>query len=124
MERLSKESGEVKWTAPSNIALVKYWGKKNFQIPMNPSVSMTLKNSVTETTLNYQLKKSGSSQIEFKFENQLNEKFHRKVNDHFREISKIFPIINEYSFVINFSKPLFLIRQELPLQPQVWPLLI
>ena len=24
---------ESKWEAPSNIALIKYWGKKNLQIP-------------------------------------------------------------------------------------------
>jgi diphosphomevalonate decarboxylase len=37
------EGGEFLWTAPSNIALVKYWGKDN-QIPANPSVSFTLNN--------------------------------------------------------------------------------
>jgi mevalonate pyrophosphate decarboxylase len=31
------ESGKVTWSAPSNIALVKYWGKKKHQIPENPS---------------------------------------------------------------------------------------
>ena len=37
------EKGEVTWQSPSNIALVKYWGKKENQIPANPSVSFTLK---------------------------------------------------------------------------------
>ena len=27
---------ESKWEAPSNIALIKYWGKKKLQIPKNP----------------------------------------------------------------------------------------
>ena len=27
--------GIVKWNSPSNIALVKYWGKKHLQIPMH-----------------------------------------------------------------------------------------
>ena len=31
--------GKVKWIAPSNIALVKYWGKKSVQLPENPSMS-------------------------------------------------------------------------------------
>ncbi len=47
------KSGSVCWEAPSNIALVKYWGKKENQIPANPSVSFTLKNCKTTTTLNY-----------------------------------------------------------------------
>ena len=36
----------VSCMAPSNIALVKYWGKKNTQIPSNPSISFTLNNYV------------------------------------------------------------------------------
>ncbi len=39
-------------TAPSNIALVKYWGKRNIQLqwPANDSISMTLSSSNTTTT--------------------------------------------------------------------------
>jgi diphosphomevalonate decarboxylase len=37
------------WQSPSNIALVKYWGKTGGQVPMNPSLSMTLNNAVTTT---------------------------------------------------------------------------
>ena len=37
------------WQSPSNIALVKYWGKKEGQVPMNPSLSMTLEKAVTQT---------------------------------------------------------------------------
>lgn len=35
-------------SSPSNIAFVKYWGKLPGQIPMNPSLSMTLKNCQTK----------------------------------------------------------------------------
>ena len=41
------EKGSFQWSAPSNIALVKYWGKKDNQIPANPSISFTLKNCKT-----------------------------------------------------------------------------
>lgn len=44
-------SGRIKWQSPSNIALIKYWGKKGFQIPYNPSLSMTLSEARTETEL-------------------------------------------------------------------------
>ena len=40
----SVEHGTFQWSAPSNIALVKYWGKKDNQIPANNSVSLTLNN--------------------------------------------------------------------------------
>jgi diphosphomevalonate decarboxylase len=34
---------------PSNIALVKYWGKKGLQLPANASISFTLRDLYTET---------------------------------------------------------------------------
>ncbi|MFZ4522525.1 MAG: diphosphomevalonate/mevalonate 3,5-bisphosphate decarboxylase family protein [Bacteroidales bacterium] len=37
------------WQSPSNIALVKYWGKKNGQFPLTPSLSMTLLKAFTQT---------------------------------------------------------------------------
>jgi diphosphomevalonate decarboxylase len=37
------------WRSPSNIALVKYWGKKAGQLPLNPSISMTLEETSTIT---------------------------------------------------------------------------
>ncbi len=39
--------------APSNIALVKYWGKKENQIPANPSISFTLNNCKTITNVEF-----------------------------------------------------------------------
>ena len=41
----------VGWQSPSNIALVKYWGKKGRQLPINPSLSMTLNQACTKTRL-------------------------------------------------------------------------
>lgn len=41
------------WRSPSNIALVKYWGKKGHQLPANPSLSMTLKECMTETRVKF-----------------------------------------------------------------------
>jgi diphosphomevalonate decarboxylase len=55
--RISEESlpeeGTVTWSSPSNIALVKYWGKKEHQIPANPSISFTLDQCKTITELQY-----------------------------------------------------------------------
>ena len=50
--------GIVKWSSPSNIALVKYWGKKNNQIPQNPSISFTLSKSLTTTSIEFKPKKN------------------------------------------------------------------
>ncbi len=45
--------GQLGWECPSNIALIKYWGKKQFQQPLNPSVSMTLQQSRTIISVEY-----------------------------------------------------------------------
>lgn len=42
------EPTEVIWRSPSNIALVKYWGKYGEQLPKNPSISLTLSAAFTE----------------------------------------------------------------------------
>lgn len=44
-------------TAPSNIAFIKYWGKKNevLKIPENGSVSMNLSNLISTTTVEFNL---------------------------------------------------------------------
>ena len=47
------KSGEIAAKSPSNIALVKYWGKKPIQIPTNPSISFTLTNCFTKTTISF-----------------------------------------------------------------------
>ena len=46
-------TGTAAWSCPSNIAIVKYWGKREVQLPMNPSLSITLREAVTRTHLEY-----------------------------------------------------------------------
>jgi len=57
---------KVSWRCPSNIALVKYWGKRHFQLPENPSLSFSLKNSLTETSV--EIIPGGTGKINFSFE--------------------------------------------------------
>ena len=42
----------------SNIALVKYWGKRPVQLPQNPSISFTLTTSRTEMEISYSFTKN------------------------------------------------------------------
>jgi hypothetical protein len=39
------------WRSPSNIALIKYWGKHELQLPGNPSLSFTLSACHTNMTM-------------------------------------------------------------------------
>ena len=45
-----------KWESPSNIALVKYWGKMGIQLPANPSISFTLNEAKTITKVSLEEK--------------------------------------------------------------------
>jgi len=44
---------KISWRSPSNIALIKYWGKTGNQLPMNPSLSFSLDAAFTETTISF-----------------------------------------------------------------------
>jgi diphosphomevalonate decarboxylase len=96
------EKANFKWRAPSNIALVKYWGKKENQIPANPSISFTLNNCKTITSLDV-VKKENVSEITFDllFEGKPKEDFKPKILKFFQRIEKYCPYIKNYHFVID-----------------------
>ncbi len=93
-------SGKIAWRSPSNIALVKYWGKKPVQIPQNPSVSFTLSKSCSETEVSYTPATSGKPEIDFYFHGQRNPQFEEKTSKFFESLSGIFPFVNQLKFVI------------------------
>ncbi len=97
-----KNEGKVTWKAPSNIALIKYWGKKENQIPANPSVSFTLDACATTTTLSYTKlqKKNGGFSFDLFFEGKPKEDFKPKILTFFTRIEKYMPFLKEYHFKI------------------------
>lgn len=97
------EQGAVKWESPSNIALVKYWGKKEHQIPENPSISFTLSNCKTITKLTYTKKESKNFSFEVFFEGEKNEAFKPKIQTFFERIEEYVPFLKEYHFKIETS---------------------
>lgn len=99
-----KEIKKVTWRSPSNIALVKYWGKKSgVQIPSNPSISFTLKNCYSETSVALVEKESKSKAIElrFYFDGKANLAFQLKILKFFESIRKDFPLLNNYGLLIH-----------------------
>ncbi len=100
MSQLFNKEKYFAWQAPSNIALIKYWGKKHFQLPMNPSISMTLDSSLTKTYLWYEKKASEQRKVEFHFEGKENPSFLKKIILHIELLEKKFPILKKFSFKI------------------------
>ena len=96
------ENGGFEWSSPSNIALVKYWGKKENQIPANPSISFTLSNCKTITKLTF-VKKEANDKFVFDllFEGKTKEDFKPKIQKFFERIFEYCPYLKDYHFTIN-----------------------
>ncbi len=93
-------SRNVGWKSPSNIALVKYWGKKDIQLPQNPSLSFSLKNSFTETSVEYAIKRDANSRLEFFFEGREQPEFENRIRKYLESIYKYMPFLAELDMKI------------------------
>jgi len=94
------EKGQVTWQSPSNIALVKYWGKYGEQLPKNTSISFTLSNCYTKTTLSYEPKTSADFEFEVYLDGKREAGFEPKILKFFQRIEKYIPFLREYRFRI------------------------
>ncbi|MEL7427896.1 MAG: diphosphomevalonate decarboxylase, partial [Bacteroidota bacterium] len=90
------EPGKLRWRSPSNIALVKYWGKYGQQQPRNPSISLTLSQAATDTTLSYGPKENDKDiDLAFYFAGELRPDFAKKVEKYFRSLLFVFPFLGQ-----------------------------
>jgi diphosphomevalonate decarboxylase len=102
---LKPETGKISWRSPSNIALVKYWGKKPVQLPANPSLSMTLSKAYTELSFDFspRERKADAPWLEFLFEGRKQEDFEKKITLYLKSLLPEFPVLKEYNFKISSS---------------------
>ena len=99
----SPVEGEYKtqWQAPSNIALVKYWGKHGEQLPRNPSLSFTLSQCVTTTAVHFSPKRGHDVNFDFLFEQKKQPDFHPKIQHFLECIVPYFPALAHYHLSIS-----------------------
>ncbi|RUA15234.1 MAG: diphosphomevalonate decarboxylase [Flavobacteriia bacterium] len=96
--------GKTAWKAPSNIALVKYWGKKPVQIPANPSISFTLDACATITSVAFEKKDdTGNFSFDLLFDGKPKEDFKPKIHTFFERVEAYLPFLKEYHFTIKTS---------------------
>ena len=98
---MNLNKSEVSWKSPSNIALIKYWGKYDNQIPMNPSISFTLDKCSTITSVNFE--KSNEFSYNFFFENKSKPEFIPKLDVFFSRINEHLPSLSKLKLTINSS---------------------
>src|SRR5690606_27385092 len=97
-KRLFVDKFQTQVCAPSNIALIKYWGKHGVQLPMNPSLSLTLKDS--KTLLELEATVAAKMSVELWFHEQRNEKFEKDIFDFLESLSSLYPELKKYHFKI------------------------
>jgi len=97
--------GEFTWESPSNIALVKYWGKKENQIPKNPSISFTLESCKSITTLSFRKKDKNDNTFSFDlfFEGKQKNEFKPKILNFFKRVELYLPFLKTYHLKIETS---------------------
>lgn len=99
------ESGSIHWTSPSNIALVKYWGKHGWQLPRNASISLTLNNAKSDTILHYSPKKHKDKTIDlsFFFDGEERPDFAARIEKFFSSLLELYPFLSDLHFEIRSS---------------------
>jgi diphosphomevalonate decarboxylase len=88
---------ETTWRSPSNIAFVKYWGKKGHQLPANPSLSMTLKECVTQTKVTFT--PSEELKVELYLDGVREDKFATKIQKYLETLTDI-PALKKVSYKV------------------------
>lgn len=101
-EDYTLKKGHVGWRCPSNLAIIKYWGKHGQQLPQNPSISLTLSNAFTETIVNFELMdyESEEPSIEFYFDSKPNESFQLRIQSFLSTLNDYFPYLSKYHLSI------------------------
>lgn len=89
----------VSASCPSNIALIKYWGKYPGQIPANPSISYTLNHCKTNTTMEFCAGKPFGIQIFLAGKEEV--KFAEKMEQYFKNIEPFLPWILQGNYTIH-----------------------
>ncbi|MAY21617.1 MAG: diphosphomevalonate decarboxylase [Flavobacteriaceae bacterium] len=94
------EKGSVSYQSPSNIALVKYWGKYGEQLPKNASVSFTLSHCHTQTTLEYKMKRGAGFHVKVFLDGVETPAFLPKIETFFERIKPYVPFLERYAFMV------------------------
>lgn len=86
--------------APSNIALIKYWGKKGAQLPCNPSLSMTLSAAYTQSDFKVNMA-VGEGSFDFLLEGQKRSGFDSKAMKLWQLIGSSYPELLQYDIQVD-----------------------
>lgn len=89
---------KASWRCPSNIALVKYWGKRGKQLPANASLSFTLADLYTETRVSCHT--GQNTRVKVYLDDVHQPTFEPKIVQFLERISTLLPWISEYQIIV------------------------
>ena len=99
-------SGALTVQAPSNIALVKYWGKHGRQLPRNPNASLTLSVARTVTTLAWsppahpRPDPSPTPRVHLRYAGSTRPAFAERVARYFAALLPIYPFLGQLEWSV------------------------
>lgn len=98
-----EDSLKFSWSSPSNIALVKYWGKNKDQTPKNSSISFTLSNCNTKTSVVFSKieKKLDAVHFTISYDGKMQNDFRPKIEKYFASIIQYCPYLLHFNLEIN-----------------------
>jgi diphosphomevalonate decarboxylase len=99
-----QQDGHITWESPSNIALVKYWGRDKYRVPASPSVSMTLSESFTEMKVSFSPAEPGRGELEnFLFEGKRHAAFARRLKSYLNDLVSLYPFLPDINLSVESS---------------------
>ena len=92
-------SKPITWRCPSNLAIIKYWGKHGLQLPQNPSISFTLSaaHTVTSLELRPKEKQNREAEVSYLFDHKNISSFEKKVTSFLNTLIDDFGFIKTHS---------------------------
>lgn len=94
-------TASAEWSAPSNLAIVKYWGKKGVQEPLNPSISFSLKHAITTTRV--EAKPAEEPGFDFHLDGKPQPSFNEKIGQFLDKIRPYLPFLRNHHLHIESS---------------------
>jgi diphosphomevalonate decarboxylase len=88
------------WRSPSNIAIIKYWGKHGIQLPRNPSLSFTLSACHTDMFVRA-IPNAGNPSLEVFYDGTATPAFIPKIQAFFNRLSNELPWLKNSSVHID-----------------------
>ena len=97
-------SGSVCFQAPSNIALIKYWGKHGQQLPRNANVSFTLSVARSITRLQWDPKSAAGAQdikVRLFYDGEEKANFASRIVKYFQSLLPWYPFLGQFDWTIH-----------------------